>query len=570
MIRVGIFFGGRAREREVSFAGGRTVYDNLDRLLFTPVPIFVDPWGRFVLLNWQYIYKGTIRDFYPPLSYRGEDFYKDSSNCPEWLDSVGRLLSLEELCDEIDVAFLILHGPRGEDGSIQGLLSWYGIPYVGSGVYASSLGIDKSQQRKLMRAANFSLPNYVSVKRLNWLQIDRQSQILDHLQSTFAGERCVVKPANEGSSIGVSIVDTDKRRELRRAVQTAFFTEEIDLKKWRKSSELRRKAYLDRICDLRKGPGLPLLLHEREEELSRPREGKLLRTLDTLYRALEASVCKSTHLYLQGTHSEHEVLVEEYIEGREFSCILLENEEGEPIALPPTEIQSHSWYDYRSKYLPGISQKLTPMPLSKEEWRKVRKACEALYTLFGCEVYARLDGFLTPKGEVLLNDPNTSSGMLPSSFLFHQAAEAGLSPTSLLSYLLHRSLQLRTKKEKMPHFYDKLLARLESELQRVSLAVEEKTKVAVLTGGRSAERHIAVESARNVYEKLASSAEYLPFPVFLAGSSATSSMYKIPLSFLLKDNADDIAQALDSKLPTPDWLEDVRAIMAPICCAIWA
>src|SRR5690348_16226076 len=67
-MRIGILFGGRSREREISFAGGRTVYDLLDKSLFEPVPIFIDSFGNFILLDWQYLYKGSIRDFYPPVS----------------------------------------------------------------------------------------------------------------------------------------------------------------------------------------------------------------------------------------------------------------------------------------------------------------------------------------------------------------------------------------------------------------------------------------------------------------------------------------------------------------------
>ena len=64
-MRIGIIFGGPSREREISFAGGRTVYDNLDKSIFKPVPIFVDSFCNFILLDWKYVYKGSIRDFYP-------------------------------------------------------------------------------------------------------------------------------------------------------------------------------------------------------------------------------------------------------------------------------------------------------------------------------------------------------------------------------------------------------------------------------------------------------------------------------------------------------------------------
>src|SRR5574337_1909916 len=66
-LKVGIFFGGTSKEREISFAGDRTVYDNLNKSLFEAIPVFVDSFGNFILLNWQYIYKGSIRDFYPPV-----------------------------------------------------------------------------------------------------------------------------------------------------------------------------------------------------------------------------------------------------------------------------------------------------------------------------------------------------------------------------------------------------------------------------------------------------------------------------------------------------------------------
>src|SRR5204862_6616502 len=68
-LRVGIIFGGMSKEREISFAGGRTVFDNLNKSLFEVVPVFVDSFGNFILLDWEYIYKGSIRDFYPPVEF---------------------------------------------------------------------------------------------------------------------------------------------------------------------------------------------------------------------------------------------------------------------------------------------------------------------------------------------------------------------------------------------------------------------------------------------------------------------------------------------------------------------
>src|SRR3954467_7606813 len=91
-IRVGIVFGGQSKEREISFAGGRTVYDNLNKSLFIPVPLFVDSFGNFIELDWQYIYKGTIRDFYPPV-----DFLPANSPFQLYAENLGDLSADKQL-----------------------------------------------------------------------------------------------------------------------------------------------------------------------------------------------------------------------------------------------------------------------------------------------------------------------------------------------------------------------------------------------------------------------------------------------------------------------------------------
>ena len=160
-LKVGIVFGGFSREREISFAGGRTVYDNLNKALFEAIPLFIDSFGNIIELDWKYIYKGSIRDFYPPVTYLKESpnqfqVYAESlaqANDVEALqmaNTVGKIIAPSELNKRIDFAFLCLHGPYGEDGTIQGLLDFYGIPYSGSGIYPSAVGINKVIQKQLM------------------------------------------------------------------------------------------------------------------------------------------------------------------------------------------------------------------------------------------------------------------------------------------------------------------------------------------------------------------------------------------------------------------------------------
>jgi D-alanine-D-alanine ligase len=144
--------------------------------------------------------------------------------------------------------------------------------------------------------------------------------------------------------------------------------------------------------------------------------------------------------------------------GREFSCIILQEAGGEPIALPPTEmLKGGLHFDYRAKYLPGLVRKETPMQVSEITLNAIRQACVALYQFLGCQVYARIDGLLSTDNQLYLNDPNTTAGMTPSSFLFHQAAEIGLNPSQLLTFIIRNSLAERILSHKVqPHTTDLL------------------------------------------------------------------------------------------------------------------
>ncbi len=248
---------------------------------------------------------------------------------------------------------------------------------------------------------------------------------------------------------------------------------------------------------------------------------------------------------MSSVDGESEVLIEQFIEGREFSCIVIQNMDGKAIALPPTEIRKgKELFDYRSKYLPGLSRKITPIDLPDEGIERIRQRCEDLFYALHFKVYARIDGFITKEGKILLNDPNTTSGMMPSSFFFHQAAEIGLNPSQFISYIIHTSLVQRKDDLKFYKTLPHLVTQLNRAIAEKKKTVSNKIKIAVIMGGYSSERHISVESGRNIYEKLSSSEKYEPYPVFLSGNNEGHTLHLIPINILLKDNADDIKEKI--------------------------
>lgn len=544
--RIGIIFGGQSKEREISFAGGRTVYDNLNKSLFEAVPVFVDSFGNFIELNWEFIYKGTVRDFYPPVEFlpAGSAFqlYAENVGPPDekhqdaMIEKIGKKLSVAQLREKIDFAFLCLHGPYGEDGRIQGLFEFNHIPYSGSGILASAIGIDKSVQKELMVNKGFNSPAYITIRRDDWINNGNGKNNFN-LVKEKVGFPCVVKPANQGSSIGISVLNTESEFEFMVAVEKALFARWLDAEEWQGFSEEQKFNYVKSLADIREGIGMPLTI-THPVELNAP----VIYDPNQLINYLNTHL-KSKGFVIESLDGESTVLVEGFIEGKEFSCIVLEDENGKAIALPPTEIRKgKELFDYRSKYLPGLSRKITPIDIPDAQIEAIRGECEKLFYELHFDVYARIDGFLGKDGKIFLNDPNTTSGMMPSSFFFHQAAEIGLNPSQFLTFIIRTSLAKRIIQSKGNVTYKKLLTDLDEAILKDKNALGNKTRVAVILGGYSSERHISVESGRNVFEKLASSEKYAPFPVFLTGNNSSHQLYHIPINLLLKDNADDIKE----------------------------
>lgn len=198
-IRVGVIFGGRSGEHEVSLMSARSVMDALDKEKYDVVPIGITRQGRWVTTGdpWQ-----TLQ----AMLHEARDSGLDAAS-----EGQGISLAIRELLPGIgeggipyvDVIFPVLHGPYGEDGTLQGLLELAGIPYVGSGVLGSALGMDKAAMKAIFRAEGLPVADYVLVMRWEWEE--QRGEIVRRVEQRI-GYPCFVKPANLGSSVGVSKV----------------------------------------------------------------------------------------------------------------------------------------------------------------------------------------------------------------------------------------------------------------------------------------------------------------------------------------------------------------------------
>jgi len=363
--RVAIIFGGRSSEHAISCATAAGVLRAIDRSVYDVVPIGVTRSGRWVLAadepaRWE-LSAGALPEV--------KDGDGPSVIAPlEVGDRRLRVLEPARLPGEladVDVVLPLLHGPFGEDGTLQGLLELTDVRYVGSGVMASAASMDKHVMKVMLAGAGLVVGPYVVVPPQGWQR--HPQQVRDDVEEL--GWPVFVKPARAGSSIGITKVNAPE--ELDAAIEAA----------------------------LRHDPKL---------------------------------------------------VIEAMIEGREIECAVLGTPDGgTPVTSQPGEIEileGHDFYDFEAKYLEDEkSVRLTcPADLPDDVIHRVRELSVRTFEAMGCEGLARVDFFVRPDGEVMVNEINTMPGFTPFSMYPRMWAATGLSYPDLIDRLLQLALNRPT------------------------------------------------------------------------------------------------------------------------------
>ncbi len=211
-LKVGIIFGGRSGEHEVSYCSATSIIKAIDKKKYTVIPIGITKEGKWIspqetaraLQSGKIVGKSSVVLLNDP-----------SSKALIYLDNDQRLNTSPAL-EKLDVIFPVLHGPYGEDGTIQGLLELADIPYVGAGVAASAISMDKELMKIIFKQKNLPILKWMAIKRKEW-QTDKE-KILTLIQNDFEYP-LFVKPTNLGSSVGITKVH--KKEELEKAIALA-------------------------------------------------------------------------------------------------------------------------------------------------------------------------------------------------------------------------------------------------------------------------------------------------------------------------------------------------------------
>jgi len=305
-IRIALLAGGWSGEREVSLKSGKAIYNALDKRKY------------------------------------------DVFTC----DPRDELHALMEAKEEIDLAFNLLHGKYGEDGSMQGLLDILGIPFLGSGVLSSVIAMNKKIAKGIFRNTGLRVAKEIVLRRGEDFSINEIIEIL--------GSTSVVKPVGQGSSLGMSLCHNNK--ELVTGIEKAF---------------------------------------EYDEE----------------------------------------IIIEEYVDGREVTCCVIGNQELE--TLPLIEIipeASSRFFDYKAKYTPGACREICPADLSQSIEESARVCAKKAHQALMCSVWSRTDMIIRDE-KVYVLETNTIPGMTEQSLVPLAAKTAGFSLLELVDKMIMFSLE---------------------------------------------------------------------------------------------------------------------------------
>ena len=209
-LRVAVLFGGKSAEHEVSLQSAKNILDAIDRDKYEPVLIGIDKRGRWYLNEAsKFLLAGDTPGLTKLNATHGEVALVPGEDRHQLMPRTG-----SDSLGQIDVVFPVLHGPMGEDGTVQGMLKLANIPFVGPGVLGSAIGMDKDVAKRLLRDAGIPTPRFRA-----WTRSEAEGMTFEQVSAEL-GAPVFVKPANMGSSVGIK--KAHNQAEFDSAVQEAF------------------------------------------------------------------------------------------------------------------------------------------------------------------------------------------------------------------------------------------------------------------------------------------------------------------------------------------------------------
>ncbi len=535
-LKIGIFFGGRGRDRAWSLAEGRTLYQFLDKKLFEAIPVFLDSNLDMYEANPAWLLSNQSTEaLFPETSL---------SSIPDTKAIVppGKPLAVESLPGKINFAWITLNSEFDESSALQEKLSAMGIPFTGNHPDKQELAWDKILLKANLLQEEVTLPAYHTFTRAAIAERSPK-ELFEEIKATV-GLPSYIKTVRGEVPAATSLIDhTSSLEELQNAVNRAFLKETLPAAEWLDRSEYEKQTYIHLICNPVEGPGLPVKVTTPGIETS------VIDHAKSLYDWIDTRAKENPNIAfsIENTGAPDKVIVENAPAGKHFSCFVIRDANKRPVALPPASLRLKDELYFFGNPEASHPDEVKLLDATEQQILIIRQLAQKIYSSLSFGTMAQIEGTLYPDKQVAISEVRNAARIVDGSSLFKLTATTGLTPVALLSRLLQSSLYERSLDHPDKPAFRVLSEYLDDLVKQVQKTSAPRQRIGLLLADDCSDPLTAIESARFLFNHFEASENFEPVVFLAKGHNPFITINKVPKHWLFQYDLSNLSKQLKAQ-----------------------
>ena len=555
-LKIGIFFGGKSRERAWSFAAAKTLYLYLDKKLFDAVPIFLDTRMQMFLVNATALLKSHPADFLHPTNES-----QDSDEVAATPLS-GKPLNPKLLPNLINIAWITANSEFDETPALQEKLGQLGIPFTGNHPDSHELVWDKALLKETLIQQGFTLPAYRLFSAGDCEKTDAQTQL--NLIRSEIKFPCYLKNARGEAHGAITLLgEGSTPTELENAINRAFFREFLLPSEWLDRSAFEKETYIRLICDPAEGPGLPVKVSAPDTPV------RICHSPTSLYDHIDQLIQKplppDSWIKMEPISNNDNIIIEHAPDGKNFSCFVIRQTNRDILTLVPQSInpKDEMYFYFNPEALHPSTLRIPEVP--PQQIAEIQQLALKVFTNNSFGTLAEIEGTIDDQNRIFLSEVRNTARLTEGSPLFLLAAREGMSTVNFLTQLLRGTLCQRSIDFPDKPAFPFLSHYLEEQQKLLQKTPSKRERIAIFFGGASEDFLYAADSARFLSNHFEASEAFEPVLFWSKDPDPRGEIYPVSNTFLFHDDPASLEQAIREARISPISIHKRTADLAWLC-----
>lgn len=555
-LKIGIFFGGKSRERAWSFAAAKTLYLYLDKKLFEAVPIFLDTQMQMFEVAETALLKAQPADFLHLTTERQHS--KEVTAHP----LSGKPLNPKLLPDLINIAWITGNSAFDETPALQEKLGQLGIPFTGNHPDSHELVWDKALLKDTLIQQGFTLPAYRLFSAEDCEKTDTQT-LLNLIRSEIKFP-CYVKNARGEAHGAITLLGEDSTpTELENAINRAFFREFLLPSEWLDRSTFEKETYIRLICDPAEGPGLPVKVSATNTPV------RICHSPGSLYEYIDQMIPKTlpsdSCIKMEPISNNDKIIIEHAPDGKNFSCFVIRQTDRDILTLVPQSInpKDEMYFYFNPEALHPSTLRIPEVP--PQQIAKIQQLALKIFTQNSFGTLAEIEGTIDDQNRIFLSEVRNTARLTEGSPLFLLAAREGMSPVNFLTQLIRGTLYQRSLDFPDKPAFPFLSHYLEEQQKQLQETPAKRERIAIFFGGESEDLLSSTDSARFLCNHFEASEAFKPILFWSKDANPGGEIYPISDTLLFREDPAALETAIRKARISPLSIHEKTADLAWPC-----